>query len=48
MKLDILADKLGLSHICGSLDKEAENVYAGDLLSWVMSHAVEGLSLIHI
>ncbi|MBS5725921.1 MAG: AraC family transcriptional regulator [Clostridiales bacterium] len=42
MKLDILADKLGLSHICGSLDKEAENVYVGDLLSWVMSHAVEG------
>lgn len=42
MKLDTLADKLSLMHICGSLDKEATNVYAGDLLSWVMSHATEG------
>lgn len=42
MKLDQLARELSLCHVCGSLDKEATNVYAGDLLSWVMSHAIEG------
>lgn len=42
MKLDQLAKELSLCHVCGSLDKEATNVYAGDLLSWVMSHATEG------
>ncbi len=42
MKLNVLADRLSLSHICGSLDKEAAGVYAGDLLSWVMSHAQAG------
>lgn len=42
MKLHVLADRLSLSHICGSLDKEAAGVYAGDLLSWVMSHAQAG------
>ena len=42
MKLDELRDALSLTHVCGSLDKEAENGYVGDLLSWVMSHAVAG------
>ena len=42
MKLHVLSDRLSLTHICGSLDKEAKGVYVGDLLSWVMSHAVEG------
>ena len=42
MKLNELADRLTLTHICGSLDKDAAGVYAGDLLSWVMSHAQAG------
>lgn len=42
MKLDALCEKLGLKHICGDLDKEFSNCYAGDLLSWVMSHAQYG------
>lgn len=42
MKLNELADRLSLTHVCGGLDKEASGVYAGDLLSWVMSHARAG------
>ena len=40
--LDTLAEKIGLKHICGELDKEICGCYAGDLLSWVMSHAQYG------
>lgn len=40
--LDILAEKMGLSHVCGSTDREVCGCYAGDLLSWVMSHAEYG------
>ncbi len=40
--LRTLSEKLGLSHVCGSLDKEVCGCYAGDLLSWVMSHAQYG------
>lgn len=40
--LRTIADSIGLSHICGSLDKEVTGCYAGDLLSWVMSHAQYG------
>ncbi len=42
MKLNVLADRLALTHICGELDKEASGVYTGDLLSWVMSHVEAG------
>lgn len=37
-----LAEKIGLEAVCGSLDKEVTGCYAGDLLSWVMSHAQYG------
>ena len=40
--LEGLANEIGLKHICGSLDKEICGAYAGDLLSWVMSHAQYG------
>lgn len=40
--LESLAEKIGVKHICGSLDKEICGCYAGDLLSWVMSHAQYG------
>ena len=40
--LKALSEKLGLTHICGGLDKEVSGCYAGDLLSWVMSHAQYG------
>ena len=42
MRLDQLAEKLDLKHICGSTDREYDGVYAGDLLSWVMSNASAG------
>lgn len=42
MKLDRLSAELGLCCVCGSTDKEIEGCYAGDLLSWVMSHASYG------
>lgn len=38
MKLETLAKELGLKLICGNLEHEYCGVYAGDLLSWVMSH----------
>lgn len=40
--LESLAKETGLKHICGSLNKEICGSYAGDLLSWVMSHAQYG------
>lgn len=40
--LESIAEKIGLKLICGSLDKEVTGCYAGDLLSWVMSHAQYG------
>lgn len=40
--LDIVASKLGLTPLCGELDREVCGCYAGDLLSWVMSHAGYG------
>ncbi len=40
--LHTLAENLGLTWVCGSLDKEVTGCYAGDLLSWVMSHAEYG------
>lgn len=42
INLESLANKIGVRHICGSLDKEVTGCYAGDLLSWVMSHAQYG------
>ncbi len=41
-KLEAVAREMGLTHICGSLDREVCGCYAGDLLSWVMSHARYG------
>ncbi len=40
--LNDLAREMGLTHICGSTDREVCGCYAGDLLSWVMSHAQYG------
>ncbi len=40
--LESLAKEIGLKHICGDLSKEICGSYAGDLLSWVMSHAQYG------
>ena len=40
--LESIAEKIGAKHICGRLDKEVTGCYAGDLLSWVMSHAQYG------
>lgn len=40
--LEALANEIGLKAVCGSLDKEICGCYAGDLLSWVMSHAQYG------
>ncbi len=42
IKLDALAKELDLRCVCGGLDKEVTGCYAGDLLSWVMSHAEYG------
>lgn len=42
MNLKLLAEKLNLNLLCGELEKEYNGVYAGDLLSWVMSHASAG------
>ena len=42
MKLSELSEKLGLTPLCGDTDREVNGCYAGDLLSWVMSHAGEG------
>ena len=33
---------MGLTHVCGSVDRRVCGSYAGDLLSWVMSHAEYG------
>lgn len=38
MNLSELAARLSLETVCGSCDKEWDGVYAGDLLSRVMSH----------
>ena len=40
--LETLAERIGLKHISGDLSKEICGCYAGDLLSWVMSHAQYG------
>ncbi|MCR4435500.1 MAG: DRTGG domain-containing protein [Clostridiales bacterium] len=44
MKVKEFAEKLELKRLTGEsgLDKEITGVYACDLLSWVMSHAVKG------
>jgi len=42
MTLETLKNEIGLKHLCGSLEKEISGCYAGDLLSWVMSHAQYG------
>ena len=42
IKVSDLAEKLGFHLICGDADKEVTGCYAGDLLSWVMSHASYG------
>ena len=42
VNLENLASEMGLTHICGSMDREICGCYAGDLLSWVMSHAEYG------
>jgi len=36
-----IADSIGLEVLCGSCDREVSGVYAGDLLSWVMSRLTE-------
>lgn len=41
-KLENMLEDLSLRCVCGSLDKEICGCYAGDLLSWVMSHAQYG------
>lgn len=41
MKLDVVREKLGLEYISGDESREWSGVYCGDLLSWVMSHAVQ-------
>ena len=40
--LESLANNIGLKHVCGDLSGEICGCYAGDLLSWVMSHAQYG------
>lgn len=40
--LSDLANKLNLNRLSSDLDKEVCGCYAGDLLSWVMSHAQYG------
>lgn len=44
MKVKNLAEKLELNILTGEvgLDREIEGGYAGDLLSWVMSHGSKG------
>lgn len=42
IQLSDIASKLGLVPLRGSLDREVRGCYAGDLLSWVMSHAQYG------
>lgn len=40
--LEKLSKELSLNCLCGDLDREVTGCYAGDLLSWVMSHAQYG------
>lgn len=40
--LEAIASAMELTHVCGSRDREVCGCYAGDLLSWVMSHAEYG------
>lgn len=40
--LDDISKALGISPLCGNTDAEVLGCYCGDLLSWVMSHAVYG------
>ncbi len=40
--LEKLSERLSLNCLCGDLDREVTGCYAGDLLSWVMSHAQYG------
>ena len=42
MKVKDFAARLRLTHVCGSPENEVCGAYAGDLLSWVMSHAESG------
>jgi len=44
MKVKEFAEKLNMNLLTGDcgLEKEVNGVYAGDLLSWVMSHAQKG------
>jgi len=40
ISLEKLMKALSLKHISGELEREASSVYVGDMLSWVMSHAL--------
>lgn len=40
ISLEKLMEALSLKHISGNLEREASSVYVGDMLSWVMSHAL--------
>ena len=43
MKVQQLIQECGFKHIAGqSVDREIKDLYVGDLLSWVISHAKEG------
>ena len=42
IKLDVIKEALSLTALTGVPERDAEGVYAGDLLSWVMSHASSG------
>ena len=42
MKLSELAGFLKIEPLCGDMTAEVNGCYAGDLLSWVMSHAGGG------
>ena len=42
IKLNELKDALSLTPLTGVPDRDVEGAYAGDLLSWVMSHASAG------
>lgn len=48
MTVRTAAEKLGLRIICGDGEREICGVYAGDLLSWVMSHLTDGEAWITI
>ena len=41
MTVKELSEKMGLKVLCGETDREFTGVYAGDLLSWVMSRLTE-------